>query len=168
MNQEMTNKDSLHEFEKPALPSSLNVLTILTFIGCAIGLIFTLATSAINKWLLGFMDKAISSGQELSAKDLADMEKGRAAIEKVQANLVPLIVVGLVSVALCFIGALWMRKLKKDGFWMYTAGEILPVISGFILIGTAQYTGVMSYVLGLGIPALFIILYSLQRKHLVK
>ena len=167
MNQE-NDVLSSNDFTTAKLPSSLNVLTILTFIGCALGLIFTLGTSAINKWLLGFMDKATNSGQEISSKDLAEIEKGRHAIELVQANLVPIMIVGVISVILCFTGALWMRKLKKDGFWIYLVGEVLPVISGFILIGTAQYTGVMSYVFGIGLPALFIILYAMQRKYLVK
>jgi hypothetical protein len=60
-----------------------------------------------------------------------------------------------------------MRKLKKDGFWIYTAGEILPLIGNFILLGTAQYTGVGSVIIGVAIPLVFIILYAMQRKYLV-
>ena len=170
MNQETTGTDALssNDFTQPKMSSGLNVLTILTFIGCAIGLILTLAMSAINKWLLGFMDKALESGKELSAKELADIEKGKAAIILVQDNLIPLLVIGVVGITMCFIGALWMRKLRKDGFWIYLIGEVLPVIGGLVLLGTAQYSGAMSYVIGLGIPALFIILYSMQRKYLVK
>lgn len=163
----MNPTDSLHEFEKGKLPKTLNILTILTFIGCGLGLILTLATPVINKWLLEIMDKAANSGSEISPKDLAEMEKGRAAILLVQDNLMPLLVVGVIAVILCFIGALWMRKLKKDGYWLYVAGELLPIISGFALLGTAQFTGVMSYIISLGVPVLFIIMYTLQRKYLV-
>ena len=76
--------------------------------------------------------------------------------------------ISIVGIVLCVVGAVWMRKLKKDGFWIYTAGEILPLIGSFILLGTKQYTGVTSIIFGVGIPVLFIVLYARQRKYLVK
>ena len=153
--------------EKPQLPSELNVLTILTFIGCGVGLLLTLLTPVISKFFLGFMDKAKSSGNDISAKDLAEMEKGKAVLELTLANMVPLMIVGLLGIVLCLVGAIWMRKLKKDGFWIYVGGELLPVIGSFIILGTAQFTGVTSVIMGIGIPVVFIILYSMQRKYLV-
>ena len=158
----------LNEDGKPKLPSGLNTLTILTFIGCGIGLLWTLLTPVINKFSLAFMEKARSSGTELSSKQLADIEKGKAVIELAQANIVPLLAVSLVGIALCLVGAIWMRKLKKDGFWIYVGGELLPVIGTFILLGTAQFTGVISVLLIVGIPLLFVILYANQRKYLIK
>ncbi len=152
---------------KPKLPTGLNVLTILTFIGCAVFGLLTLLMPMINKWLLGFMDKAVNSGQELSTKELADIEKGRAAIELAQQNMIPLIIIGMIGIILCFIGALWMRKLKKDGYWMYVAGELAPVIAGFFLLGTKQYDGAFSIIISIGIPLIFVFLYTMQRKHLV-
>ncbi|MCW3093980.1 MAG: hypothetical protein JWP81_5049 [Ferruginibacter sp.] len=157
----------LTEAGKPKLPSGLNVLTILTFIGCGIGLLFTLLTPVINKFFLGFMEKAQTSGRELSAKELADMEKGKNVILLSQANMVPLMIVGIISIALCIVGAIWMRKLKKDGFWIYTGGELLPVIGSFIILGMGQFTGVVSVIFAVGIPVLFVILYAMQRKYLV-
>ncbi len=152
---------------KPKLPSGLNVLTILTFIGCAIFGLLTLLSPVINKFLLKMMDEATSSGRELSTKQLAEMEKGRAAIELAGQNMIPLMAIGMIGIILCFVGALWMRKLKKDGYWMYVAGELAPVIAGFFLLGTAQYTGVFSIVIAVGLPLLFVILYTMQRKYLV-
>jgi hypothetical protein len=120
------------------------------------------------KFLLGMMDKAASSGKEFSAKELAEMEKGRAAIELFTHNMVPIMIIGLIGITLCFIGALWMRKFKKDGYWMYVAGELAPLIAGFFVLGTKQYTGIGSYIIGIGIPVLFVILYTTQRKYLIK
>ena len=153
---------------KTKIPSSLNTLTILTFIGSGLGLIFILLTPMINKFFLGMMDKAQTSGKDLSAKELSDIEKGRSLIELTQANMVPIIIISILSIALCITGAIWMRKLKKDGFWIYTAGEILPVIGNFILLGVAQFTGVVSVIFGVGLPVLFVVLYALQRKYLVR
>ncbi len=161
------DKLEFSEDGKTKLPPRLNVLTILTFIGCGLGLLFVILTPVINKFFLGIMEKAKSSGAELTTKQLTDMEKGTAVIELTQANMVPLMVIGVLGIALCLVGALWMRKLKKDGFWIYVGGEILPVIGSFIILGTAQFTGVTSIVMGVGLPLLFVFLYSTQRKFLV-
>ena len=165
-----TTKDLLEYSEdgKVKLPSSLNVLTILTFVGCGIGLLFSILTPFLNKFLMGMMDKAKASGTEMSTKQLEDMEKGKALMELTQANMIPLIAVGLVGITLCFIGARMMRKLKKDGYLIYVGGEILPVIGSFIILGTAQFTGVVSVIMGVGLPLVFVVLYTMQRKYLVK
>ena len=155
------------ENSKPKLPSGLNVLTILTFIGSAVFGLLTLLMPFLYKFLIGMMDKAVNSGKELSAKELAGMEKSRSLMELSQQNAIPLTIIGMAGIILCFVGALWMRKLKKDGYWMYVAGEIAPVLGSVFILGTAQYTGVSSILLGVGIPILFVVLYTLQRKHLV-
>ena len=59
-----------------------------------------------------------------------------------------------------------MRRLKRDGYWLYVTGELLPLVGGLIILGTSQYTNVTSIVLGVGIPLLFICLYTMQRKFL--
>lgn len=153
------------ETTETKLPSGINVLTILTFIGCAVGAIFIAFLPMIYKISLEFMDKAAAT-DGISAKDLAEMANNRNAIEVAQSNIVPSIIINLIGIGLCLTGAIWMRKLKRDGYWLYVAGELLPVIGTFILLGTSQFTGVISVVLGVGIPLLFISLYSLQRKYL--
>ena len=150
---------------KPKLPSGINVLTILTFIGCGIGLIFTACLPMFYKFSLKWMDKA-TANEDISAKDLAEIEHGQNAIEMAQANIVPLMIIGLIGIFLCTLGAIWMRKLKKDGYWLYIAGEILPVIGGLIILGTSQYTNVASVLIGVGIPLVFVSLYTMQRKFL--
>ena len=168
MNQEHTADLLLNEEQaKPTLPSGLNVLTILTFIGCAFSGLFLIFSGFIYKLLLKFMDKAIEADKEMSIKKLAEMQKAKDSIELGLVNLIPMMVIGLAGVALCFMGALWMRKLKKEGFWLYVAGEIVPVILGFVIMGTAQTNGVMSIVIGLGLPVVFVVLYAAHRKYLV-
>ena len=161
--------DLLQNEEKaiPKLPSGLNVLTILTFIGCAFSGLFLIFSNFIYKLLLKFMDKAIEADKEMPAKKLAELQKGKDSIELLLANLIPMVVIGLAGVALCFMGALWMRKLKKEGFWLYVAGEIVPVILGFIIMGSAQTNSVMSIAFGLGLPVAFVVLYAAHRKYLV-
>lgn len=161
-----TDTEQLSEFQAKGLPGSLNVLTILTFIGCGLGAIFTLATPWIMKFSLGMMNKAAESGTDLTPKQVSDMETSRKAIELTQSNLIPLLLIGAAGLVLCFIGALMMRKLKKDGFWIYVAGQVLPIAGNLAIMGMAQFTGATSYIMFL-IPVVFIILYSRQRKYLV-
>lgn len=162
-----SGEENLSEYESQSLPRGLNVLTILTFIGCAIGAIFTLATPWLMKFSIGMMNKAAESGTDLTPKQAADMEASKKVMELTQSNMVPLISIGVAGIVLCFIGALMMRKLKKDGFLIYVAGQVLPLVGSFALLGMAQFTSVASYITPL-IPVVFIILYANQRKYLVK
>ena len=162
-----SGEETLSEYESQTLPRGLNVLTILTFIGCALGAIFTLVTPWLMNFLLGMMNKAAESGTDLTPKQVADMEASKKVIELTQANMVPLLAIGIVGVVLCFVGALMMRKLKKDGFWIYVAGQVLPIVGSLALLGMAQFTSASSYIMFL-LPFVFIFLYSRQRKFLVK
>ena len=163
-----TNPIELNSDGKQIIPSGINTLTILTFIGSGLSLVFVLLTPFLNKLFLGFMDNARSSGTELTAKQMADMEKGKAVLELTSSNMIPLMAIGVVSIALCILGAVWMRKLKKDGFWIYVGGELLPVVGNFILLGTDQFTGVTSILMAVALPLLFVALYFRQMKYLVK
>ncbi len=161
-----TDTEKLSEFQPKSLPGSLNVLTILTFIGCALGAIFTLATPWLMKFSLSMMNKAAETGTDLTPKQTADMEASKKVIELTQSNMIPLLLIGAAGIVLCFIGALMMRKLKKDGFWIYVSGQVLPIIGNLAIMGMAQFTGVTSYLMFL-IPVVFIVLYSMQRKYLI-
>ena len=162
-----TNPIELNSEGKQIIPSGIKTLTTLTFIGSGLSLVIVGLTPVLNKLFLGFMEKARTSGSELTAKQIEDMEKGQAVMELTSANMIPLMVIGFVSIALCVLGAVWMRKLKKDGFWIYVGGELLPVVGNFILLGTDQFTGVSSVVMAVAIPLVFIALYFRQMKYLV-
>ncbi|HQW93934.1 MAG TPA: hypothetical protein PKY28_12585, partial [Ferruginibacter sp.] len=79
-------------------------------------------------------------------------------------NRVPVFIIGMVSVFLCFYGALQMRKLKKDGYIFWLVGELLPYIGTLIFIPVFFKTIFVYFAI---IPFIFIILYTMQRKHLV-
>jgi hypothetical protein len=162
----MTTKDELlsdvGEVPKPS--QTLNVLTILTFIGCGIFGLLTLATPALTGFYKKMMDKAAQG--DLTLEQMEKLRKGREAMELAEHNMIPLMVIGMVGIILCFIGALMMRKLKKDGYWLYLAGQIVPFVGNLIILGTSQFQGVGSFVAPL-IILVFIILYTTQRKYLV-
>ncbi|HMC99791.1 MAG TPA: hypothetical protein VKH37_06555 [Ferruginibacter sp.] len=152
-------------YEKKKLPSGINVLTILTFIGCGLNFLTTVGLPWLNKVFLGFMDDAMKK-KDLSEKKLADLTRKKEMIVLVQDNLPAVMAITFAGLALCFVGALWMRKLKKDGFWLYVAGEIAPLIAIPLVLGSYR-NDMVETVINLVVPVTFVILYATQRKHLV-
>ena len=57
-----------------------------------------------------------------------------------------------------------MRKLQKNGYYMWLIGELLPIVGTLIFIGIGFFTGTTGFFLIF--PLLFIILYTTQLKHL--
>lgn len=167
------NPDVLNydEANKPKLPSGLNVLTILTFIGSALQILGGLWGFITAKKNYENIDKMMgqinSDAMPGWAKSMmGDPENMVKMMTKSYENRIPLLLLGLVAAGLCIYGALQMRKLKKQGFMFYTIGELLPLLTQFLFIGAFAFSG-MGALFGIGIAALFIILYYFQRKHLV-
>lgn len=166
MNHDDTSMLNFAEGNKPKLPSGLNVLTILTFIGCAFALIgsiwsFITAKSSYEKMIdaQDKMENAPAWAKSLMSPEMIEMS--RKSLE----NRVPILILGIVGVALCFYGALQMRQLKKQGYIMWLLGEILPLVAAVFFVGFGIFSGF--YLLILLFPVAFIILYTTQRKHLV-
>lgn len=152
--------------DKPKLPSFLNVLTILTFIGCAFDLF-----NAFKNFISGAdniekikkaqenMDQMPSWAKRFISDDVLAM--AQKAVE----NKVPLLIIGLLAVILCIYGAIEMRKLKKQGYILWLAGEILPIIGSVLFMGTLVFK--TTFVFFMIFPIIFIILYTSQKKYLV-
>jgi hypothetical protein len=146
------------------LPDMLNVLTILTFIGCGIALLFG-TTGFINarsayENVIKMQDKMDQMPSYLKGM-LGPDPIGMA--QKSLDNRIPIYLLTLVSAGLCLYGAIQMRRLKKAGFGIYVLGEVLPLATTFIFLGTmSQFTLYFSICL----IALFVILYATQLKYL--
>ncbi len=162
---------NINEFDKPKLPTGLNVLTILTFIGCALqllGTVFSFATAKKNYEEKDKLLQQMNSGEAPSwvKSMMPDPAKYEEMVTKSFENRIPILILGLIAVGLCFYGALQMRKLKKEGFPIYVAGQLVPFISNLIFIGAMMFSGV-GFMIGVSITVLFILLYFVQRKYLV-
>jgi len=166
----MEQQDFLSEMDQNKLPSGLNILTILTFIGSGFVILFSAITPWVIKLMKGFMEKAMTgdAAANLTPKQIEDMRKGNEMYDLILKNANITIPVTIVCAIASIVAAVMMRKRKKDGLTIYIAAEILPVAVSIILLGSAQFNGVMSYVFGLGLPLLFITLYVMQKKHLTK
>jgi hypothetical protein len=156
------------EVDKKKLPETLNVLTILTFIGCGLGALgsiwsFIKAQSSLDKIMemQNNMDKV---------PDFLKKMVGPRALEMAQKsydNRLPILVLALVGYALCTYGALQMRERKKLGFSIYLLGElVVPIASVIIFIGSDALFGSSPIIVGWLIISIFIILYATQLKHL--
>lgn len=161
-------KDQLNIEQKDMnrLPSMLNVLTILTYIGCAIGLLggiynyFTVCKSA--QLIEGMGDNLDAlSGSALGGM----MGDAMSLVTKQCDNRLIILLVTLLGVGLCFYGAMQMRNLKKMGFNLYVAGELIVPIVMLILLGGGALGGFM--LVGMIFPIIFVALYATQRKHLI-
>jgi hypothetical protein len=159
--------DVLPDQRPKGLPGMLNVLTILTFIGCGISYI-----SACYSFFGGDdPDTQISKLNEAREK-VGDSGFGARMIDssidiirKSYDNRYLLLISGLIFTTLCLIGALQMRKLKKSGYYLYVVGELAPIVLLAGLFG-ASFFGAISLLFAALIAVIFVILYSTQLKYL--
>lgn len=175
-----TNESELHnsgfeELQQPKMSTGLNVLTILTIIGSAIQLLLSLFSFTSAKKSYEKLDETIAQMNNLTkGEDVPDFAKGlignpedlRTLITKGFENRLPILVLSLAAVILCIIGALQMRKLKKQGYTLYIIGELLPFVTSFAFIGMVAFSGI-SMLFGVVITLVFILLYTFMRKQLV-
>lgn len=154
------------EDKKSKLPTGLNVLTILTFIGCAWELYNNVSNFTGGRKALEEFEKNQEKLAEAPAwaRKFAGPEVHEMMIQALD-NRMPIFIIGLVGTLLCFYGALQMRKLKKEGYILWMVGEILPFIGTAIFLPIFYKTFLVYFAI---IPVIFIILYTIQRKHLVK
>ncbi len=171
-NQDMHN-DSLDagDFGKPALPTGLNVLTILTFIGSGIQLLLVALGffSAQKNYeekdkMLARMNSAEMPG--FFKAMMPNPENYEEMVTKSFENRLPLLILGLLATALCIYGAMQMRQLKKQGYIFYLVGQVLPFLSTVLFLGAFVFAGV-GFAVSTAITILFILLYTINRKHLI-
>ncbi len=149
------------------LPSGLNVLTILTFIGCAIALLggiwqFISADKSVQQLEAAMSDPNMAQMPDFMKSMMS--EEALAMAKKQAANKVPLLAINLIATVLCFVGALQMRKLKKQGYLLYVVGELLPLVGMALFLGMASFKGFG--LAAVALTLLFVILYTVNRKHL--
>ena len=168
-----TENDSIdvREFEERKLPSGLNVLTILSIIGCVLqlgGAIYQFATAKTTYDNRDATYAKMTSPDMPSAarKMVGDPEVFMNTLVKNYENKIPIMLLALVSVALCFYGIMLMRKLKKQGYMFYIIGELLPFLSLFLFVGTFAMHGI-GFMIAVAFTLLFVILYTVNRKGLV-
>jgi hypothetical protein len=164
----MSEFDAAFLEEEQKLPKGLNVLTILTFIGSGLGLLSSLWQFSNGKKTIEAMEKVINDPTYDSMPDFVksmNSPEALAELQKIEANKLPLLVLGLVGAGLCIWGAIEMRKRKMSGYFSYVIGCVLPLLGYIVFLGAASAKST-NYLIGAGFTLLFILLYTFQRKHL--
>ncbi|MEQ1553398.1 MAG: hypothetical protein ABL929_04415 [Ferruginibacter sp.] len=167
------NNDTLANLniEDNKLPQGLNILTILSIISSSITILSTFWTFVKAKDSYLTKDKTIEKMNSAEMPGfiksiMPDTTHFDQMITKSYENRIPLLILGLTATVLCLVGALQMRKRKKQGYLLYVIGSLLPFLTSLLFIGTFALNG-GGFWFGVGLTALFIALYSMQKKHLV-
>ncbi|RYD76324.1 MAG: hypothetical protein EOP84_17045, partial [Verrucomicrobiaceae bacterium] len=125
--------DILRDNQPPAaLPTGLNVLTILTFIGCGLGYIGMFASLFMAKspetQRTQLEEAADKAGDGFAGKMVQSQLDSMDAHPKYYQNMYDYryIMLGtmILFITLCLIGAIQMRKRRKSGFTLYSIGEL--------------------------------------------
>lgn len=146
-------------------PVFLTVLCILTWVGCAIGLVGAIGSIGMSSAASGMSTQMQSTGDpELDRSMAAITEASNSAMK--YASMISWI--NLLCIVACALGAFFMWQLKKTGFYIYTAGELIPVVASIALLGSMPGGGLFA---GLGmiaaiIPVAFVVMYGLNLKHM--
>ena len=147
--------------------SGLKVITVLTIIWSIISIIqsvwgyFTAEKNYEN------IKQMMTSGQLDDAPGFVKSMFNEDTLNnaaKMLDNKLPIMLCGLVGGVLCLLGAIEMRKLKKEGYFLWITGELLPLVSMLIFIGLSSIEGIG--LINLFFPLLFIVLYTVHLKEL--
>jgi uncharacterized membrane protein len=148
----MDNQFSQDSMQEISDKSTINVVTTLSIIGSILGL--------LGSFFFLFLPKFIEMMENLGgAQDPAAMDQ----LQQMADNAMPLFAVSLVCSILCLVGAIMMRKFKKQGLPIYLVGEWLPVIAQPIILGTIGNIG--GVIFGAAICAVFSFLHIKNRKY---
>ena len=150
--------------EAPKRPTFITVLCILTWVGCGIGIVMSVLAFVAAKAASGMVgmanDMAAAAGEGMTAEGSAAV----AAMNSGMTNVYISLAGGLIGSVLCLLGSLQMWKLKKMGFYVYVAGQVIAMAIPFIFPVMAGMGGMG--VVGMIFPIVFIVLYGINLKHM--
>lgn len=151
----MNTEENLNLNTENKLPAFLKVICILTFIGSGLAIfsnVFALfALKTTHAFNVAIMEAAAKSGEMLDPETMFFNSKVT-------------IISGIISSIGCLVGAILMWKLKKVGYYVYLISQICSIVFPFvfpIIPGTSLMT-----ILSLIFPIGFIVMYSVNLKHL--
>ncbi len=170
----------MEQASAPKRPTFLTVLCILTFIGVGISVVMQLlaytAMEATSSFVdtttdfakdLGTMADSLNTSSDSNVSDaMSELDKAVADAGAIWKHAKLLMLIGVGGALLCLVGAVMMWKLKKTGFYIYTLGQLTPIIVSLVLIGGATFAGGALAMIGPVIALAFIVMYGLNLKHM--
>ncbi len=158
-------------------PQALKTVCIISFIGC--GLIFLMSLLSIPNITKSDEAKAKEIEQVRGfSEEMGDQLEAQYMDPSYKSKMTAKLIVDLAFLALTFVGVWMMWKLKKTGFYIYVASEVLYYFSGY-LSGQGDPSKMMEtmpafmkniafgvFALVIILDLLFIFLYWRQLKHM--
>ena len=135
-------------FNEPSINTKpykvLNIITILSIIANIFGIL-----SSVMQYFRAQSDydslkiTLESGGVEKMPSFLKGFINQDALLvaEKMLENRVPIMITGIIGSVLCLYGAIEMRKLKLQGYTYWLIGELLPVVSMALFVGSIAFNG---------------------------
>ena len=148
---------------KKQRPVFLSVICILTFIGSGWG-----ALSSLFSLIVGTSGNSFDAMYSMmgSNPEMADMMS--STMDYLQTTITygtQISVIQLVLTIISLIGAIMMFRLKRLGFYLYAAAQVVML---FVMPYFAGYSWIVlaSFIVSAVFAALFIILYAVNLKHM--
>lgn len=161
----MENPFDENKIQRPTL---LMVVCVLTFIGSGWGVMSNLFGLFTSGMMGGDMniEKYSSVMGELETQGMASLVD--SLMESLQASFVHAREIALCGIALCvvnLVGAILMFRLRRFGFYLYTAAQILllcvtPYFTGFSILTWMQL------LLSAIVSTVFVVLYAVNLKYM--
>lgn len=161
--------DIILDKPKATASSLLKTMCILTFVGVVlfnfVGPIYNYLNLEKN---IVSLEKKVTELKAVDENSIAvtSLEDALDASYKAKQNKNNTLILNIVAGILCIVGALLMMLLNKNGFFLYTIGELSPVIFHFVMFGFGNtkfsiFTSAFSII----IPLAFIIFYAVHLKE---
>lgn len=152
------------------VPGFLLTLIVLTSINVVYHIYSTLKELFVSAESTANIEAEFYSSLSDSGVDTNDipawvMEGFMDFIEKYSANAVMIRVTDLIYYILLGVSAYLMFRLKLAGFYLYVAVNVLGVLVAPVLYGF-NFMGIAAAIVFAVVSAIFIALYSANRKHL--
>jgi VIT1/CCC1 family predicted Fe2+/Mn2+ transporter len=161
----------------PVRSSFLTVLCILTFVGSGFGLLSSVPALTGAAKATEFSKSQTNTKtreaqrQELIKKNdkgskfaLKMMDSAEQYIDK--NKLIAKASIDILSFLVCLAGAFLMWRLKTLGYYVYTGGIVIWIVSSIAVYGTGSFIAVIESGVKFFIGLLFVILYAFNLKDL--
>ncbi len=164
-------KNPFEENQVAVRPTFLTVLCILTIIWNAFKFYSAIPNTFTPEKIIESKEQSNEMVMEMFSKymsenDLEQIEKSQEMLGQYfdRNNLVLSGGINLISCLLLILGAVWMWELRKKGFWVYLAGNVIGILAPILIFGgSIGWTfGIMSLIAS----AIFTSLYSANFRYL--
>lgn len=156
-------------------PQFVVVLCILTFVGAGLAVIGNVYNGATYNMQVKSYEMIQTMQNSIATKNIKPFKLMFGNFEELKNAIYWNSMLNWVKFVLhipIILGAIYMLKLKRKGFYMYTIGSALILITNIILCMKVSGIGFMSFsymvypIIGLVGTIAFMIMYSINLKHL--